>query len=144
MTLLRSLSFATTVTVAAASLASLLLAGACSSERQHHSDGPLGSTRAGATLATPGFVETTVFSGLDNPTVVRFAGDGRVFVAEKNGRVWIYDDLEDDTPTLFANLRDRVHDFWDRGLLGMTLDPSFPTKPYVYVLYAYDGDPGGA
>jgi MYXO-CTERM domain-containing protein len=145
MTLLRSLSFATTViTLATAALASLLLAGACSSEPQRRSDGPLGSTRAGATLATPGFVETTLFSGLDNPTVVRFAGDGRVFVAEKSGRIWVYDDLVDDTPTLFANLQNRVHDFWDRGLLGMTLDPTFPTKPYVYVLYAYDGDPGGA
>jgi glucose/arabinose dehydrogenase/PKD repeat protein len=140
---LRALSFVRTVSLATAAVASLLVGG-CSSEPERRSDGPLGSTRAGATLTTPGFVETTVFSGLNNPTVVRFAGDGRVFVAEKSGRIWIYDDLEDDTPTLFANLQNRVHSFWDRGLLGMTLDPSFPTKPYVYVLYAYDGDPGGA
>jgi len=30
------------------------------------------------------------------------------------------------------------HDFWDRGLLGMAIDPQFPTRPYVYVLYTYD------
>ena len=31
-----------------------------------------------------------------------------------------------------------VHNFWDRGLLGMALHPNFPTTPYVYVLYTYD------
>ena len=36
--------------------------------------------------------------------------------------------------------RTRVHDFWDRGLLGLALDPNFATRPYVYVLYAYDAD----
>lgn len=140
MTLLRALSIASSVTLGAAAL---LLPSACSSEPRSSSDGPLGATRAGATLATPGFVETTVFSGLNNPTVVRFASDGRVFVAEKGGRIWVYEGLNDATPTLFMDLQSQVQDFWDRGLLGMTLDPAFPAKPYVYVLYAYDGDPGG-
>jgi PKD repeat protein len=36
-----------------------------------------------------------------------------------------------------------VDDYWDRGLLGLELDPSFPTNPYVYVLYTYDAVPGG-
>ena len=35
-----------------------------------------------------------------------------------------------------------MHDFWDRGLLGIALDPGFTTgRPYVYVLYAYDKAP---
>ena len=126
-----------------AALSLTLLAGGCSSDTKTD-PGRLGQTQAGITLATPGFVETTVIQGLHQPTVVRFASDGRVFVAEKAGKIWVYDTLTDATPTLFANLADRVHDFWDRGLLGMTLDPGFPAKPYVYVLYAYDGDPGGA
>ena len=48
---------------------------------------------------------------------------------------------------MFADLNVNVHDFWDRGLLGLALHPSFPTNPSVYVLYAYDhvlGTPGGA
>jgi uncharacterized repeat protein (TIGR01451 family) len=36
-----------------------------------------------------------------------------------------------------------VYNFWDRGLLGMTLDPNFPANPSVYVLYTYDADIGG-
>ena len=71
-------------------------------------------------------METTVFSGLTNPTVVRFASDGRVFVAEKSGLIKVFDNLSDTTPTVFADLRTNVHNFWDRGLLGMALDPTFP------------------
>jgi uncharacterized repeat protein (TIGR01451 family) len=74
---------------------------------------------------------------------VRFASDGRVFVAEKRGVIKVFDNLTDTTPTVFADLNANVYNFWDRGLLGMTLDPNFPTSPYVYVLYTYDADIGG-
>ncbi len=95
-----------------------------------------------ATLPS-GFQETVVFSGLTNPTVVRFASDGRVFVAEKSGLIKVFDNLTDLTPTVFADLSTNVHNFWDRGLLGFALDPSFPANPYVYVLYAHDAAIGG-
>ena len=54
----------------------------------------------------------------------------------------MFDDFGDPTPALYADLSREVHDFWDRGLLGMELDPGFAAgRPYVYVLYAYDKDP---
>jgi glucose/arabinose dehydrogenase len=96
-----------------------------------------------ATLPT-GFQESTVFSGLSNPTVVRFAADGRVFVAEKRGVIKVFDSLSDPTPTVFADLNVNVYNFWDRGLLGMALAPNFPTNPYVYVLYTYDHELGSS
>jgi glucose/arabinose dehydrogenase/RNase P/RNase MRP subunit p29 len=111
--------------------------------------GPTGRvppTPADAQAATlpSGFSEAVVFSGLVNPTVVRFASDGRVFVAEKSGLIKVFDNLSDTTPTVFADLRTNVHNFWDRGLLGMALDPNFPTQPYVYALYTYDHMLGSA
>ena len=81
-----------------------------------------------------GFSETIVFQGLTQPTVVRFSPDGRVFVAEKSGLIKVFNGLTDTTPDIFADLRVNVFDHWDRGLLGMALDPAFPTRPYVYVL----------
>jgi glucose/arabinose dehydrogenase len=90
----------------------------------------------------PGFQESIVFSGLDHPTAVRFSSDGRVFVAEKSGRVKVFDGLTDTTPTLFADLNVNVYNFWDRGLLGLELHPNFPSTPYVYVLYTYDHELG--
>jgi glucose/arabinose dehydrogenase len=91
----------------------------------------------------PGFQEQIVFSGLTNPTVVRFVDDGRVFVAEKGGRIKVFDSLADTTPTTFADLSTNVHNFWDRGMLGMTLAPNFPADPSVYVLYTHDAAIGG-
>jgi glucose/arabinose dehydrogenase/PKD repeat protein len=97
-----------------------------------------------AEAAVPnGFEESIVFSGLTQPTAVRFSQDGRVFVAEKSGLIKVFDGLTDPTPTVFADLRTNVYNFWDRGLLGLALDPNFPATPYVYVLYAYDKDPNG-
>ena len=98
---------------------------------------------APASTLPPGFQESVVFSGLANPTVVRFSPDGRVFVAQKDGRILVFDSLTDTTPTLFADLRPQVHNFWDRGMLGMALDPNFPATPDVYVLYTYDAAIGG-
>ena len=97
---------------------------------------------AASTLPS-GFTESTVISGLTHPTTVKFSSDGRVFVAEKSGLIKVFDSLSDTTPTIFADLRTNVYDYWDRGLLGMALDPNFPTNPYVYVLYTYDAPIGG-
>ena len=90
-----------------------------------------------------GFQETTAFSGLEFPTAVSVSPDGRFFVAEKSGIIKVFDNLSDTTPTTVADLRTEVHNFWDRGLLGMVLDPQFPADPYVYVLYTRDAMPGG-
>ena len=71
---------------------------------------------AGAATLPAGFREEIALSGLTNPTVVRFVPDGRVFVAEKGGRIKVFDSLSDTTPTVFADLSTNVHNFWDRGL----------------------------
>jgi uncharacterized repeat protein (TIGR01451 family) len=96
---------------------------------------------SGSGALPSGFQESTAFTGLTNPTAIEFASDGRVFVAEKRGVIKVFDNLSDPTPTVFADLNANVYNFWDRGLLGMALDPNFPASPYVYVLYAYDWDP---
>ncbi|MFI7228439.1 LamG-like jellyroll fold domain-containing protein [Nonomuraea angiospora] len=97
-----------------------------------------------AAQALPGsFQRQVVFSGLTNPTNIEFASDGRVFVAEKSGLIKVFDSITDTTPAIYADLRTQVHNFWDRGLLGMALHPNFPADPRIYVLYAYDAVPGG-
>jgi glucose/arabinose dehydrogenase len=89
---------------------------------------------SGAQILPSGFSEQVVFSGLTEPTVVQFASDGRVFVAEKSGLIKVFDNLSDTTPTVFADLSTKVYNFGKSGLLGMALDPDFPSMPYVYVL----------
>ncbi len=88
-----------------------------------------------------GFSESIALSGLTQPTTVRFSPDGRVFVAEKSGLIKVFANLSATTPTVFHDLRTNVHNFWDRGLLGLELHPNFPTVPSVYVVYTYDKEP---
>ena len=124
-------------------LAAVFLLGLPGAAQAGPFDAPVAPALAGA--LPPGFTETTVWSGLGKPTAVRFAPDGRVFVASKSGIINVFDSLDDTTPTQFADLRTRVHDYWDRGLLGLALDPGFTSgRPYVYVLYAYDKAPNSA
>ncbi len=102
-----------------------------------------GGKAAPQTAALPSnFDATAVLSGLALPTAVRFAADGRVFVAEKSGQILVYNNLSDPTPTVFTGLETNVQNYWDRGLLGMALDPSLTggsgSGSYIYVMYAYD------
>jgi glucose/arabinose dehydrogenase len=103
-----------------------------------------GVSSAGAVTLPAGFQDTKApfeglgHPGMDEPTAIRFAPNGQVFVAQRKGRILAYDSLADASPTLFADLRTQVYDNGDRGILGMALDPNFPAKPYVYVLYTYD------
>jgi glucose/arabinose dehydrogenase/PKD repeat protein len=103
-----------------------------------------GATPAAAGTVPDGFEDTVAFSGLTEPTTLAFAPDGRVFVGEKRGVIKEFDALTDTAPTTVADLRTDVYNFWDRGLLGMALDPQFPTRPYLYVLYTRDALPGGS
>ncbi|HEV8653190.1 MAG TPA: PQQ-dependent sugar dehydrogenase [Actinomycetes bacterium] len=109
--------------------------------------GPLAVLTAGrpaqASTLPSGFRDSVVLSGLTNPTVVQFASDGRIFVGQKNGVVKVFQSLADTSPVTFADLSVNVDDYWDRGLLGLALDPNFPASPYVYVLYTYDAPIGG-
>jgi glucose/arabinose dehydrogenase len=93
---------------------------------------------AGAGELPSGFQDTIAIKDLNGPTAVRFAPDGEVFVAQKNGKILRFDDVDDDTPTVFADLRKQVYDNGDRGLLGLAVDPQFPVRPYVYALYTFD------
>jgi glucose/arabinose dehydrogenase/PKD repeat protein len=104
----------------------------------------LAPSGAEAVPALPsGFQDSIALSGLTNPTTGQFSKDGRIFVAEQSGLIKVFDNLSDTTPTTFADLRSKVYNYWDSGMLGLALDPNFPSKPYVYALYTHDAPIGG-
>ena len=78
-------------------------------DRLDGSSGAPGETPTFAQASTPltGFSDTNVWTGLTLPTALRFAPDGRVFVAEKSGIIKVFDSITDTTPTVFADLRPR-------------------------------------
>jgi glucose/arabinose dehydrogenase/PKD repeat protein len=98
-----------------------------------------------ASAVPPDFQDQVLWTGHQAPTEIAFAPDGKVFVSEKSGRIYRYDSLTDPTKTLVADLRPLVHNWADRGLLGLAVDPDFgPSRPYIYVQYTYDHILGSA
>ena len=97
---------------------------------------PTRSVHAAPTFPV-GFVSETVISGLTGPTTIAFAPDGRIFIAQKDGRVRVFENGAL-LPTDFINISSQVNNYWDRGLLGLAIHPDFPNTPYVYLLYTYD------
>ena len=103
----------------------------------------IGTSPVSAATLPAGFQDVVAFSGVTGATGVRFSSDGRVFVTQKDGLLRVFDSLTDTTPATVLDLRSEVHNYWDRGLLGLALDPNFPATPYIYVLEAYDAAIGG-
>src|SRR3989442_14840889 len=71
------------------------------------------------------------------PIALAFASDGRIFFAERNtGNFRI---IEGGTlrPTPFYTLTNTAT-AGERGLLGLALDPAFPSTPYVYAYQTYN------
>jgi len=79
-----------------------------------------------------GFEKAKVADRIDGAVALAVAPDGRVFICEQTGalRVWKDGALLDEP---FVALK--VDSFWERGLIGVALDPGFPGRPYVYVNY---------
>jgi glucose/arabinose dehydrogenase len=103
-----------------------------------------GSVPATAAATLPsGFREYTVLSGLQQPTSVEFASDGRIVIAEKSGTIKVFDNFDDTSPQVYDQLRTKVHNYWDRGMIGLKLPPNWPANPSIYVLYTHDAAIGG-
>ena len=101
------------------------------------------TTQVAQAATLTGFRDSAVLTGLTNPTAVEFSPDGRIFVAEKSGVIRVFPDFGQ-PGTVFADLSAEVHNYWDRGLLGLALHPDFPDTPWVYALYTRNALPGGA
>ena len=110
-----------------------------------------------ATVPT-GFQDQVYSMGYTAPTSMEFAPDGRLFVSQQGGQLRLH--LAGQTsPSGTPFLTVQTTSSGERGLLSVTLDPSFMSNGYVYVYYtalsptthnrisrfkAIDADPGPA
>lgn len=93
------------------------------------------------------YTQTTLVQGMNGPVAFDIAPDGRFFATYKGGyslpttdatiRVW---DATGSPLGIFYNLTDSVNADFERGLLGITLDPDFTNNHYVYVYYNYNSN----
>ena len=79
-----------------------------------------------------GFTEALVASGLNSPTAMAFAPDGRVFICQQGGQLRV---VKDGTllGTPFVSLN--VNSSGEQGLLGVAFDPDFVSNQFVYLYY---------
>ena len=79
-----------------------------------------------------GFTETTIASGLANPTAMAFSPDGRLFVCKQTGQLRVIENNQL-LATPFVSLT--VDSSGERGLLGVAFDPNFTVNQFVYLYY---------
>jgi glucose/arabinose dehydrogenase len=97
------------------------------------------SFASAAQFNNSGFSLQRITAGLDLPTAIAFHPDGRIFIAQKNGVVRIWQD-----GSLLASpfvTIGEVNNHRDRGLIGIAIDPEFDSNRFVYLAYTYDSDP---
>ncbi|MDX2286413.1 MAG: PQQ-dependent sugar dehydrogenase [Bacteroidia bacterium] len=84
-----------------------------------------------------GFIDQEYVSGFDQAVGMTFDPNGRMFVWEKGGRVWVIENgLRAAAPLI--DLREEVGNWRDFGLLGFALDPNFLSNGHIYLLYTVD------
>lgn len=91
-----------------------------------------------------GLQQKTVVSGLEQPVDIAFTPDDRILIAEKRGTVLALDGYNDNTPQIVWDERDEVHNFFERGLVSIALDPAWPQQPFLYLGYTRDAPIGQA
>jgi glucose/arabinose dehydrogenase len=91
------------------------------------------------------YTTTTVVTGLSNPVAFDFTPDGRIFVTQKGGVSGPATDAQikvfSSTGTLlgtFYDLTDSVNSDFERGLLGIAVDPDYATNNYIYAYYNHN------
>ena len=100
-----------------------------------------------AAIVPFGFSDDLVVGGFDLPVRLVYDSNGRAFVGEKAGRVWLVQPDGTVSASPVIDLRDEVHAQHDKGLLGMVLDPDFQNNGFLYLLYNVDpvfGEPDEA
>ncbi len=98
----------------------------------------VGFNFSGAQTYPADFGQVLVSNGINNPTVMAFAPDGRIFVAQQAGALRV---IKNNSllPTPFISLT--VSSSGERGLLGIALDPDFQTNNFIYLYYTVPGSP---
>jgi putative heme-binding domain-containing protein len=86
----------------------------------------------GAVTLPAGFAVDVIATGITGATAMEVAPDGRVFVCEQTGALRVVRDGK-----MFAEpfARLPVTATWERGLIGVTVSPDFPTTPHVFACY---------
>ncbi|MBI5868160.1 MAG: PQQ-dependent sugar dehydrogenase, partial [candidate division Zixibacteria bacterium] len=100
---------------------------------------PVRPTAAAVNLPS-GFADELIVSGLDQPVGIAFLPDGRILVIEQRSaaiRLIVGGHLSTTNPIFTVPSVNASGN--EQGLLGLAVDPAFPTRPYIYVYFTHAG-----
>ena len=86
-------------------------------------------------FAEPGFFEVNVGSNWNFPMQMVFDQANRMFVAERAGKVYMY---QNNVKTLVLDISEEVSNYNDDGVLSLALDPNFNSNGFLYLYYIVD------
>lgn len=84
------------------------------------------------------FYDQKYLDQFEFPTGITFDEEGRMFVWEKVGKVYIVDTSGQVLPEPLIDISEEVSNWKDHGLMGFALDRYFSDNGYFYLLYALD------
>ncbi len=79
-----------------------------------------------------GFSQVLVANGISSPTVMAFAPDGRIFIAQQTGQLRI---IKNGVLLAQPFISLSVNSSGERGLLGIAFDPAFASNNFIYLYY---------
>ncbi|MDD5418185.1 MAG: PQQ-dependent sugar dehydrogenase [Candidatus Nanoarchaeia archaeon] len=81
-----------------------------------------------------------IAEGFTSPVALEYSGDGRLFIVDRVGIIYIIDANGNMMETPFFDIRDKIVElrtnFDERGLLGFALHPDFENNGKFYVYYS--------
>jgi len=95
-------------------------------------NGKFGSGTRGPVKLPSGFQIETVVTGLSGATAMEVLPDGRILICEQEGRLRV---VKNGTLLNRPMLSLDVENYWERGLIGVTVDPNFPETNWLYICY---------
>jgi len=99
--------------------------------------GTVQSLTVQAATLPAGFSETQI-SGISSPTAMEIAPDGRIFVCQQGGSLRV---IKNGVLLATPFMTLSVDPAGERGLLGVTFDPNFPSNNFIYVYYTVSTAP---
>ena len=87
---------------------------------------------ANAATVPAGFTDAVVAGGLNNPTAMALAPDGRIFVCQQGGALRV---IKNGVLLATPFLTVPVDSSGERGLLGVAFDPNFVSNQLIYIYY---------
>lgn len=92
----------------------------------------INATNISAQVLPSGFSLISVAGSINNPSVMKFAPDGRIFVCQQSGELRV---IKNGTLLTQPFVTLNVDANGERGLVGIAFDPNFINNQYIYLYY---------